>query len=63
MTYLKYCIKESLRLFPPVGVVGRKLATEKKHNEYVLPVGTWVVTDIYSFHHDENVWEDSEVQD
>ena len=61
LTYLKYCIKESLRLFPPVAVVGRKLATEKKFNEHVLPVGTWIITDIYCIHHDETVWENSEV--
>ena len=61
LTYLKYCIKESLRLFPPVAVVGRKLATEKKFNEHVLPVGTWIITDIYCINHDETVWENSEV--
>ena len=61
LTYLKYCIKESLRLFPPVSIVGRKLAAEKDFDGHVLPEGTWVTTNVYAVHHDESVWEDCEV--
>ena len=61
MTYLKYCIKESLRLFPPVPVVGRLLSEDKTIDKYTLRKGTWLFCHPYTIHHRPDVWENPEV--
>ena len=60
-TYLKYCLKESLRLFPPVSIVVRTLAEDTKFEGYTLPKGAWVASNIYGVHHSPEIWEDPEV--
>jgi len=42
LVHLKYCIKESLRLFPPVSVTGRVLAAPTRVGDYLMPEGTAV---------------------
>ena len=61
LTYLKYCIKESLRLFPPVSAVGRMLAQPTEIDGHKLPKNTPVVCCPYVIHHNADLWENPEV--
>ena len=61
LTYLKYCIKESLRLFPPVPGVGRMLAQPTEIDGHKLPKNTPIVCCPYAIHRNSDVWENPEV--
>lgn len=61
LTHLPYttqCIKESLRIYPPVAMIGRELTKPMKLDEHVLPVGTPVEINIWNLHHNPEVWGD-----
>ncbi|XP_053516698.1 cytochrome P450 4B1-like isoform X1 [Artibeus jamaicensis] len=64
MTYLTLCIKESLRLYPPLPQVSRQLS---KPVTFVdgrsLPAGSLVSLHIYALHRNSAVWPDPEVFD
>ncbi|KAM7098324.1 cytochrome P450 4B1 [Molossus nigricans] len=64
MTYLTLCIKESLRLYPPVPQVYRQLS---KPVNFVdgrsLPEGSLVSLHIYALHRNSAVWSNPEVFD
>ncbi|XP_011176868.3 cytochrome P450 4d1-like [Zeugodacus cucurbitae] len=38
--YVDLCIKESLRMYPPVALIGRKALEETKINDHIIPAGT-----------------------
>ena len=63
LDYLKYCIKESNRLYPPVPAVCRELAESKTFDGYTLPKGTWIAINIYTVHHNPHVWNEPEVKE
>ncbi|XP_045493212.1 cytochrome P450 4C1-like [Colias croceus] len=57
LDYLQRVIKESLRLFPPVPIIGRKLDTEVKlPSGAILPEGAEVIISIWGIHRDVNNW-------
>ena len=58
---LKYCIKESLRLFPPVSVVGRVLDQDTNITGHVMPKGTSVTLSTYAVHRHPDFWENPDV--
>nr|XP_004672215.1 cytochrome P450 4B1 isoform X1 [Jaculus jaculus] len=64
MTYLTMCIKECLRLYPPVPQVYRQL---NKPVTFVdgrsLPAGSLISLHIYALHRNSTVWPDPEVFD
>uniref|UniRef100_A0A8C5ULN7 Cytochrome P450 family 4 subfamily B member 1 n=1 Tax=Microcebus murinus TaxID=30608 RepID=A0A8C5ULN7_MICMU len=64
MTYLTMCIKESMRLYPPVPQVYRQLS---KPVTFVdgrsLPAGSLVSLHIYALHRNSAAWPDPEVFD
>uniref|UniRef100_A0A0A1X3E9 Cytochrome P450 4d1 n=2 Tax=Zeugodacus cucurbitae TaxID=28588 RepID=A0A0A1X3E9_ZEUCU len=37
--YVDLCIKESLRMYPPVALIGRKALEETKINDHIIPAG------------------------
>ena len=39
LEYISLCIKESLRLYPPVCIVGRELSQDVKFDGHVMPKG------------------------
>uniref|UniRef100_A0A8C8AX84 CP4B1 protein n=1 Tax=Otus sunia TaxID=257818 RepID=A0A8C8AX84_9STRI len=64
MTYTTMCIKESLRLFPPVPAVSRCLSKSVTFSDgRSLPAGCQVGLNIFAIHRNRDVWEDPEVYD
>ncbi|XP_044883777.1 cytochrome P450 4B1-like isoform X2 [Mauremys mutica] len=64
MTYTTMCIKETLRLYPPVPVVARELSAPVTFVDgRTLPKGSLVSLNIYGLHRNPTVWHDPEVFD
>ncbi|NXC46896.1 CP4B1 protein, partial [Penelope pileata] len=64
MTYSTMCIKESLRLYPPVPGVSRQLSKAITfHDGRTLPEGNIVAISIYLIHRNPMVWKDPLVFD
>ncbi|XP_031756807.1 cytochrome P450 4B1 [Xenopus tropicalis] len=62
--YTTSCIKESLRLYPPVPIIGRRLSKSITFSDgRSLPEGTEVITSIYAINRSPSVWKDPEVFD
>ncbi|XP_066482547.1 cytochrome P450 4B1-like [Tiliqua scincoides] len=62
MTYCTMCIKESLRLYPPVPQVGRDLNAPLTFADgRSLPKGFFIIMNIYGLHRNPEVWENPEV--
>ena len=58
LTYLTQCIKEGLRMATPVVYVERVLTEDVKVDGYTLPVGSMVSLDLWSIHHNPDVWDE-----
>ncbi|XP_068216119.1 cytochrome P450 4C1-like [Palaemon carinicauda] len=63
LTYLERCIKESLRLYPSVPFMGRKLSQEVVLDDYIIPVGTEVQIPPYTLHRDPEQFPNPQVFD
>ncbi|XP_061488881.1 cytochrome P450 4B1-like [Rhineura floridana] len=64
MTYCTLCIKESLRLYPPVPGVSRELSKPITFFDgRTLPEGSWVAVSIYLIHRNPIIWKNPEVFD
>ncbi|NWI60525.1 CP4B1 protein, partial [Calyptomena viridis] len=64
MTYTTMCIKESLRLFPPVPAVSRQLSKPITFSDgRSLPAGCLVGLNIFGIHRNQDIWEDPEIYD
>ncbi|NXT84504.1 CP4B1 protein, partial [Zapornia atra] len=64
MTYTTMCIKESLRLFPPVPSVSRYLSEPITFSDgRSLPAGCQVGLHIFGIHRNRDIWEDPEIYD
>ena len=62
--YLTQCIKESLRLHPPVPGVSRRITQPLTFpNGKVAPAGCTINIGIWQVHHNEDVWKDPFVYD
>ena len=57
LNYTMWCIKEAMRLYPPVPGFSRKTTKDIRVGEYVLPRGTNVNIGGYQIHHNEAIWE------
>ncbi|KAL8178729.1 UNVERIFIED_CONTAM: Cytochrome P450 4B1 [Gekko kuhli] len=64
MTYCTMCIKESLRLYPPVPGVSRQLSKPITFFDgRTLREGSWVVVSFHLMHKNPSIWKDPEVFD
>ncbi|MEE6495432.1 hypothetical protein FKM82_002046 [Ascaphus truei] len=64
ITYTTMCIKECLRLYPPVPSVSRELSKPITfYDGRSLPAGMVVTLNIYAIHRNPCIWEDPEVFD
>ncbi|XP_069959762.1 cytochrome P450 4C1 isoform X2 [Cherax quadricarinatus] len=63
MKYTEMCIKESIRIFPPVPIVFREIKEDVVINNYRIPAGTTIALAIYKLHRDPEQFPDPEVFD
>ncbi|XP_076790533.1 cytochrome P450 4A14-like isoform X1 [Arvicanthis niloticus] len=64
MPYTTMCIKEALRLYPPVPAVGKELSTPVTFPDgRSLPKGSLVTLSFYGLHHNPRLWPNPEVFD
>ena len=57
LKYTAMCIKESMRLYPPVPVITRLLNEDFHVDGYVIPKGTSVSIPINALHHHPKYWD------
>ncbi|XP_067631159.1 probable cytochrome P450 4aa1 [Eurosta solidaginis] len=60
MRYLEMCIKESLRLYPSVPLMARKLGEEVRLGKYTLPAGSNIFVCPYATHRLPHIYPDPE---
>ncbi|XP_072402596.1 cytochrome P450 4V2-like [Diabrotica undecimpunctata] len=58
MKYLELVIKETLRLYPSVPYIGRKLSEDVMHKGMLLPKGIDVLLFIFAYHRDPEAFPD-----
>ncbi|XP_049532441.1 cytochrome P450 4d2-like [Anopheles darlingi] len=58
--YLDMVVKESLRLLPPVSIIGRRLVEDLELNGVTVPAGTDITIQIYVIHRNPEVFPDPE---
>ncbi|XP_040846372.1 cytochrome P450 4F3-like [Ochotona curzoniae] len=64
LPYMTMCIKESLRLHPPVTVISRRCTQDVPLPDgRVIPKGIVCAISIFGIHHNPSVWQDPEVYD
>lgn len=63
MRYLEMCIKETLRLYPSVPVIARKLGEEVRLSNGVLPAGSNIFICPFSTHRLPHIYPDPEQYD
>lgn len=60
MKYLERVIKESMRLYPPVPIIGRVLSEDIQLDEYRIPQGCMIKIDLFNLHRDNRFFADPE---
>jgi cytochrome P450 len=64
MKYLEQCIKECLRLYPPIQIIGRQTIKEfTVNNKYLIPFNSTVYVPLVCVHRDPQTFPNPEVFD
>ncbi|XP_042883733.1 cytochrome P450 4C1-like [Penaeus japonicus] len=63
MKYLELCLKETLRIFPPVPMIIRELKEDAVIDNYCIPAGTSIAIHVYRLHRDPDQFPDPEAFD
>ena len=63
LKYTQWCIKEAMRLYPPVPAIFRKLSKDTELDGVVLPQGTSVTIIKPALHRHPDIWENPEEYD
>ncbi|EZA54255.1 Cytochrome P450 4C1 [Ooceraea biroi] len=63
LPYLERCLKETMRLYPSVYLITRKLEEDVMLQSYLVPAGADVVIDIVHLHQNSDFWPNPEVFD
>lgn len=58
LKYMDHCIKETLRLFPPVPNMARQLSEDTQIGDYKIPAGTNVTMQLVALHRSEEFFPD-----
>ncbi|MFS4418392.1 cytochrome P450 [Maribacter sp. 2307ULW6-5] len=58
--YVKQCVEEGMRLYPPAYYIDRECVAEDTANGYTIPKGTMLLLAIYELHRDPRFWETPE---
>ena len=57
LKYTQWCIKEAMRLYPPVIEIYRRLTEDTKLDGVTIPKGSKISISINNLHHNPDVWE------
>ena len=60
LKYTQMCIKEAMRLYPPVFVIFRQCSREIEIDGKKVPKGMWLAIGTYHLHHNPTVWPEPE---
>ncbi|EZA59842.1 hypothetical protein DMN91_001223 [Ooceraea biroi] len=65
MKYLERCLMETLRLYPPVPVIGRKINSDLKlaSGDYSIPAGTTIAVTTFKMHRQPYIYSNPDVFD
>ncbi|XP_073957075.1 uncharacterized protein [Choristoneura fumiferana] len=63
LRYLECCIKESLRIYPPVHFISRRLSEDVTLSNYHVPAGVECHISIFDLHHREDLFPNPSVFD
>ncbi|TNE45201.1 MAG: cytochrome P450 [Deltaproteobacteria bacterium] len=58
LPYTRMVLSESMRMYPPAWMVGRKSIAPLEFQGYTLPTGSTILTSQYAVHHDERLYPD-----
>ncbi len=63
LSYIKYCIEEAMRLYPPAYIIDRVAIDDDVYNGTNIPKGTMILSSIYEIQRDDRYWTDSLIFD
>ncbi len=60
LQYIKQCVEEGMRLYPPAYYIDRMSIEEDKLGEHTIPKDVMILLAVYELHRDPNFWNESE---
>ena len=60
LKYTQWCIKEAMRLYPPVFVIFRETSEDMELDNYMIPKGVLIFIPIVGLHRNAEIWENPE---